>query len=1005
MEKLDARDFLQKVLPPEGAGWYVAHVIHKEFGIRHRSFRTIDQIVRWLEVQAKPGWDIYFAVAAFKLEFVYDEPDETGYRKPHRRSRKNIPILMVFHGDVDTQETHPKAFYKTKEEARAAVRAYCAARGLPEPCFNDSGGGVHFYFVLTAPLAMEEWTILATGLKHDMLDFGVHIDKSRAADPCSVLRVPGFTHSKTRTVVTTDGQITPIDPTVFEQFRQKGIDNAGSKRNIIIGAATPGSPDPRAALPSGRVISAVLGGFEHAPSSMRLIRSRCRQVEDCAATPARYGEPFHRAVAGLARQAGTFDEYLEWIDPEWCDAARAKSAGWNASAPTCAYFRSVGDSSLCNGCPLADVEGASPIFLGRPDWHEKEERRESSDDNLGADAAEEEGERSDGPHLTNGHSFLKPILDPPWEYYDGGIAFVSGKKDGSAPVYTPVFDTPIYVVQVLKNEASGDSSIELLHKLPHEPAETVMLNGTSLGDGTLSKELHRQHVTTRDPAYARTYIQNQCKKFNMEHPRSIRFEQCGFKNIGEADPLFVHGDLVHASDSCVKAAVSEELERRVRLGLGVAHGGSVRDMVELQNKLFRPDDYLSWYILLASYGAIFHSFLDHLSGGLINSLVGPSGGGKTGLMHAALALWGTWQSLTIKHYDTPASMGLAFAAAGHLPMGIDEVHHIAHDPQFGTVKLRALIDLFTGGTDKHRAQQGGKGIQAQMLRWSTNCFFTSNVPLVDHVEANAKTMDGIAVTKRMVEFMLPKRDFDHAFGDGLKAAIDANAGHCGNAFLNLVFEPGVIKALPATINGYNNTIWKRSGWPADERYRVHGLTVATTAFPMLQSIGLVPPQLDIIALIQWFRDHVDGRKEEETADEPSLDWALRYLHKYLSRYSQDTLRVLDAYKVGISQNPRMPLPRTVTIRHELHAGRIYTQLRDFKEFMVGMGVPYKTLVKYLQDAGVMLPGPRRFITLGAGTDYAVGQVPCVGFDTYHPAFNGIVRAVEAQYDAANSNTA
>jgi hypothetical protein len=989
------------VLPPEGTGWYVGHAQSKQHGVRHQSFKEIERLVRWLEFWDGKGFDCYFAVAAFELEKVYDaQPD--GTFKQHRRSRKNLPILMNFHQDIDTQITHGKAHYADQEEAASAVLSFAKAHRLPAPLWVSSGGGLHTYWHLSRHLSADEWQPLASGLKQAMLDFGVRIGPERAADPASILRVPGFHHWKTGNVVTAGGPVIDLDPAAFEQFRGKGHDGQEHRR---------ARHAHHAALPAGSLAAAVAGGILDGDSDIKIIRARCRQLAAYAANPGSFGEPFSRAVAALARECGdeSWTEYLGWLGTEWRGIAQAKADGWTGSAPLCTTFRNDGGSpSPCDLCPVKG-QVTSPIQVGRDDFLWPQEAPQAvgqgqeklailpwasaNGDGIGVHAPAQENERSlPGPHGMNGF----PALSSPWALFDGRLVYVTENKGD--PVRVAVSGHPLYVDAVHSNEATGHSSITLKHKLPHEAWTTINIGAEMFSDARFHGELMRHHVLVFEPKLLKQYIIEQVEKFNRDNAmRSTRYEQFGWKGIDTETPSFLHGATLHCPGPLrLPAVTNDELMLRVRNGLMPMPGGSARDLVSVMNQLFPPDHYVAWFSIIASFTSLCHAFFDRTSGGTLINLVGPTGRGKTNILRAGAAVWGKWDALAIKHYDTPPSIGLTLAGLGNLPAFIDEVHHFALDPQFGVTRLRSFVDMFNAGTDKHRAMQFGTGVRAQQARWAMNAFATSNQSIIDLVETGTQMVDGVAATMRMIELPgEPPRQFDSWLGSSLQAGFDANAGHAGDAFLHALMQPGVLKQFRETLARNKETLWKLTKLGPEQRYRIYTLAGVATAGPILRDLGLIPAALDQSAMLAAVLNHVKERSPAPETYLPSVDMAVEALHQFFSANTTNTLRVQHPYKSGLVQLPIGQKPQQLVIRHEFSSGRAYAAAREFKRFVVVQGYPYAEVVAFLRQVGV-LKNDKRWITLGAGTEYASAQVPCIELDIANPAVAGLI---EDQYGA------
>jgi hypothetical protein len=129
--------------------------------------------------------DIYFALATFKAN---------GNRK-----KPNVLALRSLFLDLDCGQDKAEngKGYLNKAAAVAALHEFLKVTGfdsLGSPWLNDSGGGVHAYWPLTAGVPVELWQPAADAFKKLCIDHGLIIDEAVPADPVRILRIPGTTN-------------------------------------------------------------------------------------------------------------------------------------------------------------------------------------------------------------------------------------------------------------------------------------------------------------------------------------------------------------------------------------------------------------------------------------------------------------------------------------------------------------------------------------------------------------------------------------------------------------------------------------------------------------------------------------------------------------------------------------------------------------------------------------------------------------------------------------------
>lgn len=189
-------EFLEAVVPPgflvaarkiEGEGYvYFQHDVkesHQEFARALVAFATA-------KTPKGKRSDTYFALAAYKQGFHTKEVK--GKEKMVVRVRENVDTLKALWFDIDFKDG-----YSTPHEVGLALRQFCKASGIASPSIlTHSGNGVHAYWPLTEPVALDRWLGLANGLKEAAKQHGLHADLVCTGDPCRVLRPPGTVNWK-----------------------------------------------------------------------------------------------------------------------------------------------------------------------------------------------------------------------------------------------------------------------------------------------------------------------------------------------------------------------------------------------------------------------------------------------------------------------------------------------------------------------------------------------------------------------------------------------------------------------------------------------------------------------------------------------------------------------------------------------------------------------------------------------------------------------------------------
>jgi hypothetical protein len=159
-----AFDFLDHIWPHEGH--LLVHAKKDDAAPWQKAFDDIDQAIAWLRRLDTHGFNCYHHIGSIREpEGVWNPRKNDGKGGYSKRCRENVHRLKVLIAEIDTQESKPKAHYKTRTEARQAMEKFCQNARIPFPTIVFSGGGIHCYWVLIEELDVETWQPLANAFK------------------------------------------------------------------------------------------------------------------------------------------------------------------------------------------------------------------------------------------------------------------------------------------------------------------------------------------------------------------------------------------------------------------------------------------------------------------------------------------------------------------------------------------------------------------------------------------------------------------------------------------------------------------------------------------------------------------------------------------------------------------------------------------------------------------------------------------------------------------------
>lgn len=166
---------------------------------------------------------------------------------------------------------------------------------------------------------------------------------------------------------------------------------------------------------------------------------------------------------------------------------------------------------------------------------------------------------------------------------------------------------------------------------------------------------------------------------------------------------------------------------------------------------------------------------------LINSRVfaihlwGPSRGGKTATMKAALSVWGEAEGIMTSFNSTKVGLERLANLYSDLPLGIDERQMVGDNQAY----LEGLIYMLSAGKGKTRGNRGG-GIQ-QHTSWRSIILTTGEFPISTDSSA-------AGVRSRVLEFYGLPLEGQEEYASSLHQRTDESYGTAGPAFVRRLSE-------------------------------------------------------------------------------------------------------------------------------------------------------------------------------------------------------------------------
>lgn len=869
------------------------------------------------------------------------------YLETGSRTQKNIHSVQSLWLDVDCGADKP---YTDQADGWRACSEFVDTAGLPAPLYVNSGYGLHLYWPLQEPLTLKAWLPYAQALKSLCVAHGLHADPSRTADGASLLRPVGSHNRKVEgnpVVVDWGGDIEPYT-----------LANLSALNPYFPKVVTK-------ALPRSKMLGDL---FPEVPSKSEQIADQCAQIGNFRETLGVISEPEWKAGLGVLAFCSDGEEFAHaWStgDSRYNPAETASklTASKGLSGPTtCAHFQRL--NAKCKGCPFLGTI-ASPVELGR-----------------GAP-------KLSAPQFAVAQEFAADPDELPavgaFRHVAGALMFQS--EAGDKPVNIRITQYPVLVESVARSELNEDSyMVQLRHKPPHEEWRTTVVSLKVLFGASGIAEIMGKGIVVHNGDLFKQYVREAMDKLNATAKAQIQYDQFGWKDEERA---FLIGTRLYTADAVHDAPGGQEVRRRAR-GMGPQKGGSLAIWKDSVDKLFAQGFEAQGFAVLAAFSAPLMRWQAHSEGGAILSLISrKSGQGKSTALTAAASVWGRLEAMKQTNSDTKVARGIVLGVMGNLPAFRDE--YTQRDPEV----LREEIQIFTEGRDKQRGASDGTLINLG-ASWQTVMIAGSNTSLVDTLRA---AKNGEAMSRRVVEFNVDiPASVAHWKGDGLKDMMDDNAGFAGDVFIRSILQPANNAYLKGLLPTVREDLIRRHALTSDQRFAARLLAGCAVAGHVALHLGLCSFSVD--RMIDWARHSLFGRESGEAAppkvptEEPSY-----MLSRYLAENMAYTIVMPESFRPNIKQIPIREPRLGLRIRHDVKSNRIFLEAKSLRIWMQKEEQGWYDLMTDLTNKE-MLVHPGRLITLGAGTNFATGQVPCLEIRADHPSISGALKVVSDKENAA-----
>lgn len=918
--------FLSLILPSEG--WFCAVVIvNGKF--HHQFVKTHEQLARILLDADARGLSVYHGCASFK--------------EPTRRLKTNVHLIKSLWMEIDFERKIPggeNVLVYNPKDAVAAVFDFTLANRLPNPLYVGSGGGLHLYWPLAAPVDRVEWQHYAQGLRAVARKGGLQFDPQRTCDEASILRPPGshnFKYGEPREVRCHLQGAVASDLHEFLPIRQALIDRVKED----------GFGEVPAHLKHIKPITGYTVEEQWEPSDANKIASNCRQLGDFRDLGGRLSEPHWFAGLSVLAFCEGGDRYgHEWSKGDsrysFEDTQSRLERSREMSGPgTCQRFAEVNPEG-CEGCPHRG-HITTPLELGR----------------TVAKANPDAGERGRSGGLNGHHVTLPAILaeraitlPEGYEMHDTGLyksgdsRWIKGGTEQDPPKL--IVSHPFFLSDIQSGEAF--SYVFALKKpLKKEWEDFTLSAETSAGMNALAKVRGKGIAVQNGDLFKQYLIDAHTHLENMK-VSAVQHDQNGWSEGG-----FVWGKRKYIDGLQAPAALSAFMTKRAKEYF--QSKGTMEEWQIAAQLMLGAGSKEQAFAFLCSCAAPLMRFESPQEGGAIISLVSQaSSRGKTTALQLGASVWAAPRGLNMVNDDTYNAKMAILGTANNLPAFYDEI--VSQKP----LDLKDLVTTYSEGTERARATTTGE-LQREPWTWNNMLITSSNRSLVDIVNSISPSN---APAFRIMEFTLSDRLVaPPAGGSYFGKTFAANYGHLGHVLLSYYTNPQVLPRILKLIDEGRDIFRKRYGFEEPHRFWYRALSCCYATAEILDELHIIKG-VHFASIVLWAARNQIATKQAATGKiNYESHSSLNSFAKYLADNFRDVLIVDRARTPENEYCTVLQEPRNAVIgRLEQKEQMLYLSDAHLENWCVENNVNGRELLRELKTKKIVIGQKRMNLTEG-----------------------------------------
>lgn len=959
-------EFLRLIWPSSGLYLVLipTHWVDRESGVPKTSFRhfchptieaAAEHALRLAYDQREPA-QTYFALATVKQDYTQikaPEREKMGVkvRGKHKRGYDNTDLIKAFWIDIDVKPS-PQA-YATLNEACEALRRFNTAMQFPKPTVVSSGGGLHVYWPLTEAIDPEKWQHYANILKQLTISWGLRADPTRTADRASVLRPLGTWNYKPtvqrEVSLLLQGGVIPTDAFLNAlAHRAESLDIQPIQQHhsqILLTGNSPLLPGmrPNVEADVSGLNQAALNGVSYLKADARKIVPMCKQLAWQAANQAYVPEDSWYAMLGCLRHAQDGIKACHFMSrshPQYDSSVMLRKIQQhednNTGATLCTTFESKRPGG-CDGCPYKG-KIKTPLQIVR------------------------EVEAAPPPVMQlvspTGAVVTQQLVPPP-----NGFKRMLNAATGTHSVYATktdkdgatwdelIYGNDIYPSMLIFDERTRTYSAVIRSYLPQDGWQEFEIPGGALYDKRKWSSMLGNmgvFVDMNNIDYMVSYMLG----YLMDLQKAVKAHR-QYAQLGWNDKM----DQFVLPDRIITAGGVEVINPSRNITRHLKYKEAKGDLATwCQAMAIYERDGLEG--LQFGFGVGFGSPLFVLTSyeGVLVSLVGKSGGGKSSAALSANSIYGHpkmgWADA---QNDTMNSFIAKLGVLHHLPATYDEHTNLPDD------QVSELAYRISKGQGRNRLERTGEAAENHG-NWQLMLLVSGNASLVERL-ARVKA-DASAESYRVFEFHVEQYTLTKAEADGVWGTGGVLLDHYGMAGeIYIRFLMNNLDWAKERVAFWVNQVDKMANLKSENRFWSAAVACVLTGFELSNQCRLtnvnIQRQLDFALQCM---DNMRSNITDYTSGPVDL------IAQFVSQNLRSLLVISGESRTGgMCQVLREPASDRLLTRVEMHTGRMLIHRVQFRRFCGAQKFDAGTVQRELQRRGILIQHNKRE-SMGKGTN-------------------------------------